>query len=132
LGCEVEAGFDQGVEGLDGADQVVGFAGGDGSFQAGFGCGALGGAGGEEGGPFAELGGDLGEEDPGVALDAAARAGANRTGPDGEDSSGDPEGCHVRARVLQQVVGGLAGLGQRSTSAGQVAACRTSGCRGYR
>ena len=72
------------------ADEVIGLAFGDRSLRAGLGGSALGGTGGEEGSPLAELGSDLGEQHPGVLLlRTAPPVAKGGVGTGGEQRSGE-------------------------------------------
>ena len=72
---QAQRGLDHPEEPVGVAHQVVGLALGDRPGRARLGRGALGGAGGEEARPLGQLGGDLGQQHPGVLL-AAGRRGA--------------------------------------------------------
>src|SRR5690606_41303494 len=107
LAVDAQRVLDEGDEDLGVAEELFGLARGGGAGQARLGGGALAGAGGEEGGPFAQGGLRFGQQDPDAAGTAAA---VDFHGfPGREDRGGGAQGGQVRADVADGGRGGLGG-----------------------
>src|SRR5690606_22602412 len=107
LAVDAQRVLDEGDEDLGVAEELLGLARSHGAGQAGLGGGALVGAGGEEGGPFAQGGLRLGQQHPDAAGTAAAVGLQGLLGR--EDSGGGAQGGQVRADIADGGRGGLGG-----------------------